>query len=78
VRPEGLGKLKKTPHRVPKPQPSGLKLSALTITLTRSPHNVCIIPSNYPIRYPVGTATDATSYSLLNTEQTRVFSHFSF
>jgi hypothetical protein len=33
VRPEGLGKLKKSPHRVSNPRPSGLQHSALTTIL---------------------------------------------
>jgi hypothetical protein len=37
VRPEGLGKFKKSPHRVSNPPPSGLQHSALITTLTRAP-----------------------------------------
>jgi hypothetical protein len=40
VQPEGLGKFKKSPHRVSNPRPSGLQHSALTSTLPRAP-NVC-------------------------------------
>jgi hypothetical protein len=37
VRPEGLGKFKKSPHRVSKPRPSDLSHNALTTTLPRAP-----------------------------------------
>jgi hypothetical protein len=37
VRPEGLGKLKKSPHRALNPLPSSSEHSALTTTLPRAP-----------------------------------------
>jgi hypothetical protein len=37
VQPEGLGKLKNSPHQVSNPRPSGLLHSALTTTLPRAP-----------------------------------------
>jgi hypothetical protein len=49
VRPEGLGKFKKSPHRESKPRPSGLYFCALTSTLPRSPPPP---PSNDSINVP--------------------------
>jgi hypothetical protein len=46
VRPEGLGKFKNSLHQVSNPRPSGLKHSALAITLPRTPSSIYVTIHN--------------------------------